>query len=207
MFTARHFAFTLFTATLVTFPIITHADPFFDSFEVPDIDGEIILGPPGMQVTFTGGEAKRVFIPAFYRTGVQSWMIDAGNTGVITFETPVSEVSLWRKDGSAIVASVVTVFDENDAVLGTFNGTLDFVEIHVVVDPLDPRINRIEVQNNAAIVNNYVLIDDFAIEGAEPPPVGCSAVTASGRSSLGAIPLYAAVMGAVVFAFRRRRRR
>ncbi len=135
------------------------------SFEPPDNSlVDFTLGTSPNSVMFAGGEAKIVGIVSLYRTGSYSWMIDEGNTGTITFETPASSVDLWFRDQTSAVNSVLIVFDDTDAIIQTFNGTeTGFASVSITRDPATQTpIGRITLQNNGGTGNGYAVIDDFS---------------------------------------------
>ena len=76
------------------------------SFEFTDTDGEFTLGTSPNSVTFQDGEARSLFQRSLYRTGLNSWMVGSGNTGMITFETPAAEVDFFFKDENLAVQSM-----------------------------------------------------------------------------------------------------
>ncbi|MFN2376036.1 MAG: PQQ-dependent sugar dehydrogenase [Candidatus Binatia bacterium] len=134
------------------------AEDVATSFEFNDLDGSFTLGTSPNSLQFTGGEARTVGNPSLYRTGSNAWMIPAGQTGAVLFESPTRAVSLWFRDASSSVDSVITVFDEEDAALATFGGSTAFQQIDLqVAGP--SRIHRMEVVHNGA--SGHVVVDDF----------------------------------------------
>ena len=97
---------------------------FSTSFEsdAPN-QGDFTLFPTPNSVTFIGGFTQTQFNPSLYHSGSKSFMVNPGigNTATITFETPAASVTLWLIDQSN--TSVLTVFDQNNQVIGTFNAT------------------------------------------------------------------------------------
>jgi hypothetical protein len=127
------------------------------SFEFFDTSGSFTLGTPPRTVTFTGGQAKTVGIESLYRSGLNAWMIDAGDTGEITFETPAADLKLYFRDQTSSVQSILTVFGPGDSELATFDGsTASFQEVEFQ----DSQITRITLQNRGA--TGYTVIDDFS---------------------------------------------
>ena len=138
------------------------------SFEFFDFDGFFEVGTSPDVVTFVGGQAKIILEPDLYHTGHFSWMIDAGNTGTITFETQPTQVTLFLKDGAAAVQSVLTVFDQDDVAIATFNGnTADWTTVDVVVGE-GQTIKTVTVTNNSGVANDYAAIDDFTSDAGDP---------------------------------------
>ncbi|MCZ6523985.1 MAG: hypothetical protein O7A68_08990, partial [Alphaproteobacteria bacterium] len=135
------------------------AGGFSTSFEFTDVSGEFILGEAPNTVTFTGGEAKTVLIPGLYHSGMNAWMVDFGNLGTITFETPVMEVDLWFRDQNSGVNGVLRVFDEFGAEIVMFNGSTTWTNVKVAVSGEEPRIGEIALKNNG--ISGYTVIDDF----------------------------------------------
>jgi len=142
------------------------------SFEFTDTSGEFVLGTSPTSVTFTGGEAKRIFVPSMYHSGMNSWMIDADKTGVVTFETPAAQLELFFRDQSGDVQSIFTAFDASGQVLATFFGTTGWTQVtHSGASP----IARITVVNGApaqgAGQNEYAAVDDFSFTAFESVPL------------------------------------
>jgi len=154
----------------------------FTSFEFEDTDGEFTVGESPITATFLNGEAKSIGAPALYQTGLNSWMVDAGQIGTIEFETPASLVDVWLRDQLPDVDSVMTFFSPGGDVLTTFEG--DFVEwTHVVVDDVGP-IGSITLQNNAG-AGGYTVLDDFGFNAVPAPGavalLGAGAIASSRR--------------------------
>lgn len=158
----RHKNLVVVLATQLALVGAALADDVSTSFEFNDVSGVFSLGNPLHLVTFTGGEAKSVGKFELYHTGLGAWMIDAGNTGTITFEPPVASVDLWFKDQFSTNNGVLTVIDAQDAVIDTFDGSTAWANVVVTVAPGEgnPLIARITLENNGAI--GYSVIDDFA---------------------------------------------
>lgn len=152
------------------------------SFEFTDLDGMFTLGTSPNSVEFQGGQARSVGVTALYKSGLNSWMISSGGTGTILFETPAQSVTFWFRDETASVASVVTAFDEADAVIATFTGTTVFQQ--VVLDQAGPeRIARITVTHNGA--SGRVAVDEFAsCTGVLPGPLADPLPSPIGPSSV-----------------------
>ncbi len=90
-----------------------------------DFEGFIPNTTPGDDITLgttpksatLGGDAFAgvVGIGALYHSGIRAWMIEAGGTGTITFETNAAEVSFWAiQDSGAGGGLVITAFDDDD---------------------------------------------------------------------------------------------
>ena len=119
-------------------------------------------------VTFVNGEAKTVAQPGLYHTGMNSWMIDAGNTGTITFETQPNQVTLFLKDGAAAVQSVLSVFNQDDVEIATFNGNIATWTTVDVMAGAGQTIKTITATNNSGVTNDYIAIDDFTSNASGP---------------------------------------
>jgi glucose/arabinose dehydrogenase len=142
-------------------PGVLSAEDLTTSFEFEDLSGEFTLGDPPLTVTFTGGEAKSVGNFALYHSGFSSFMIGAGNTGTVTFETPAKQVSLFFRDENASVQSVLTLFDTDGIEVGSFNGTdVEWTEVAVTVGEGMAPIGSITLQHNGG--SGYAVIDDFS---------------------------------------------
>ncbi len=137
------------------------------SFEFSDTSGQFILGTSPNTVTFTNGEAKTIGVLSLYHTGSRSWMIDNGKTGTITFETPAAELTLFFRDQGLAVQSVLTLFDTDNQVIRTFNGTsANWTEVNLSMEADGiPAIGSITLQNPG--VTGYAVIDDFSFCAAQ----------------------------------------
>ena len=130
-------------------------------FEFTDTSGEFTRGDAPHTVTFMDGTAERVGILSLYRTGLFSWMVPAGGTGTIVFETPAEQVTLFFRDQSASNAGVLTVFDTMDRVVATFDGSTAFQRVDISVDPsTEDLIDSITLENNGT--TGFSVIDDFS---------------------------------------------
>jgi glucose/arabinose dehydrogenase len=138
------------------------------SFEFTDTSGEFTLGTSPNSVTFTDGEAKQIFVPAMYHSGMNSWMIDAGHAGTIAFETPAAQLELFFRDQSDDVQSVLTAFDASGQVIATVFGTTGWTQ---VTHSGAPPIARITVVNGApaqdAGQDKHAAVDDFSFTAFE----------------------------------------
>lgn len=139
----------------------------FTDFEFEDTDGFFELGNAPTTVQFLNGQAKTIGAPLLYTSGMNAWMIDAGQTGEILFQTQASGVDFWFRDQAPETASVLTFFGADDQVLAQFNGSFTAFQ-HIVVENVGP-IARITLQNNGPFA--YTVIDDFGFT-AVPAPGG-----------------------------------
>jgi len=128
-----------------------------DSFETAPNFGTFTLFSSPNIVTFTGGFTQSQGIPSLYVTGVKSFMVDPGNTGTITFQTPAASVTLWLRDQFSGNPSVLTVFDQNSQVISTTNATAGFVRL-VLPPGCGQFIGSITLQSNGT---GMAVIDDF----------------------------------------------
>ncbi len=139
------------------------------SFEFNDVDGVFTLGTSPNSATFLNGRAQTVGIPGLYRTGSRAWMIPAGVTGTITFESPGESVNLFIRDQFNSNAGVLTVFDTGGAVITTVNATTVYQNVNVTIDPkIDVLIGSITLSNNG--VSGWTVMDSFTYCAA--PPAG-----------------------------------
>lgn len=142
---------------------------FTTSFEFNDSSGEFTRGTPPKTVTFSGGEAKTIAQTQLYRPGgTHSWMVAAGQTGTITFETPASRIRLFFRDQDSSAQSVLTFRDSSGQAVETRNGTTSFVEVELE----DVSIKTITLENNSTSGSNspYAVIDDFSFAAQVAPP-------------------------------------
>lgn len=129
------------------------------SFEFFDTDGEFTLGTSPTSVTFLNGLAQSVGNFSLYASGFNSWMIPAGATGTVEFETPAASVSLFFRDQFASNDGVLTFFDTNGLVVATFNATTAFQNITVESPTKGAPIGSMTLENNGA--SGFSVIDDF----------------------------------------------
>ena len=157
--------------TLLTGVVL--AEDLATSFEFNDLSGEFILGESPLTVTFTGGEAKSIGNFALYHSGTHAWMISAGGTGTITFETPAREINLFLRDESSSVGGVLRVFDDDGLEIDTFASTdANWTEVSITRDPGATPIGSITLVHNGA--TGHTVIDDFsfcAVEGGLDDPI------------------------------------
>ena len=160
---AKFFSFTAIAIIVFAISINSYGDDLATSFEFDDTSGEFTLGTSPQSATFTGGEAKSVGNFDLYHTGFRSWMIESGNAGSITLETPSQKVNLFFRDASSGVGSVLTLLDVNGQEVATFNGTeTDWREVDITLESEAPRIKSITLANNDTSLGNYTVIDDFS---------------------------------------------
>ena len=159
----RCLSLVLVTFLIVTIPTNSFGNDVSSSFEFNDVSGDFTLGSSPITARFQGGEAKVIGVGELYHTGMNSWMIDSGNTGTISFETPVKKVSLYLRDQTSSVASELTVSDENGDMVSQFMGTdTDWTSIDITVGEMSPGISTITLVNNGTGIDNYTVIDDFS---------------------------------------------
>jgi len=135
-----------------------YGQEFFEDFESAPNLGDFTRFPAPNSVTFTGGFTQSQGQPGLYHSGIKSFMVNLGigNTATITFdETPAASVTLWLRDQSN--TSVLTVFDQNDQVISTFNATTSFVQVNVSPE-CGKSVGSITLQNNGT---GMAVIDDF----------------------------------------------
>lgn len=138
------------------FPVFSGS--FSTNFEFSNSTGSFTLTQEPDTVTFTNGVAKSVGVFSLYRSGSNSWMIDAGETGTIEFSSPAESVTLFFKDQDASINSILRIFDAEGNELNRFDGTTGWT----TVTHSDSPVFRITLQNNGA--SGYAVIDDFSAE-------------------------------------------
>jgi glucose/arabinose dehydrogenase len=160
-----------------------NAEDLSTSFEFNDLSGEFTLGDPPLTVTFSGGEAKSVGNFDLYHTGTHAFMVDVGGTGMISFETPAEQVTLFFRDEESSVGSVLTVFDTDNVEISSFNGTeVSWTEVSITVEDGSLPIGSITLVHNGG--TGYTVIDDFSfcaagnggLDDPIPAPIEDSAV-------------------------------
>ncbi len=127
----------------------------FTNFQTAPNFGDFTLFPSPNSVTFTGGFTQTQSIPSLYHSGSKSFMVTQGNTATITFETPDASVTLWLIDQSN--TSVLTVRDQNNQVISTFNATTSFVQVNIVPG-CGQSVGSMTLQNNGT---GMAVVDDF----------------------------------------------
>ena len=144
---------------------VAAANDVVTSFEFTDLSGQFTLGTPPNQATFTNGQAKSVMMFGLYHAGFNSWMVDEGDLGVVTFSTPAESVDFWFRD-QLFVGSTLTVLDVNGNAIDTIVGSA--VWQHVVEGSAANPVGSITLQN--VVGNGYAVIDDFTY--CALPPLG-----------------------------------
>lgn len=158
-------AFCLLCASAAT------AQDIVTGFEFNDTSGEFVLGVAPETATFMGGEAKSIGVLSLYHGGVRSWMIDAGGTGTIDFETPAAALVFFFRDQTSDVDSLLTATDSSGQVLAAFAGT------HTAWTRVDlsgaAPVARITLVNNATpgAQGRYAVIDDLSSTAFESVPL------------------------------------
>lgn len=146
----------------------SRADTVSTSFETSP-PGDFTIGTAPITATFTGGTAKTVGNFALYHSGTHSWHVSAGQTAVISFETPAREIRLFFRNAPGGGPSEVRVIDSNGAVLMSATGTQAFQQ--VVVNDLpagQALIDRIEVQHSGGGLAADVVVDDVSFTAEIP---------------------------------------
>ena len=133
-----------------------YGQDFFTNFQTAPNLGDFTLFSSPNSVTFTGGFTQTQGILSLYHSGTKSFMVTQGNTATITFETPAASMTLWLIDQSN--TSVLTVFDQNSQVIGTFNATTSFVQVNVSPG-CGQSVGSMTLRNNGS---GMAVIDDFA---------------------------------------------
>jgi len=129
------------------------------SFEFLDLSGAFTLGTSPLTATFTNGQAKSIMAFSLYKTGTNSWMVDSGDTGTVTFGSPPSRVQFCFRDQDPTVQSTLTVRDPMGGVLFSAGGTsAGFTPVDV-----SGPIGSVELQNNSGQADRYTVIDDMIV--------------------------------------------
>lgn len=133
-------------------------DDGFTSFEFADADGfEVGIAP--FTVDFQGGAAASRGDPALYTDGTFSWALEAGIDGVITFDTPVSTLSLFQRAVTLGDVALISVYDTAGVLITAAIPIDSFVELLVERDPDagDSLIGSVEV----VVASGEVVVDSF----------------------------------------------
>lgn len=112
-------AITIVAALLST--SLAAANEVATSFEFNDASGSFTLGTPPETVTFAGGIAGPA--PGLTVTGANAWMISPGQTGTITFNTPVETCELFFRDEFAGSPSQIDVIDTTGGTVLSVTGS------------------------------------------------------------------------------------
>lgn len=152
----------------------------FTDFEFTDTDGFFTIGTPPISADFLNGAAQTIGAPLLYHSGMNSWMINTGQTGEILFDTPAALVDLWLRDQTDDAASVLTFFAPDDSVLAQFNGATSAFQ-HITVEGVGS-IARITLENTGATFG-YTVIDDFGFNTI-PAPSGAALMGLAGLALL-----------------------
>ena len=145
------------------------ANEIITSFEFSDLSGSFTIGAPPKSATFANGIAASVGVLSLYHSGQNAWMITAGQTGTVSFETPADQVELWVIDEIASSPSILTAHDTGSGFLATINVTTTFQKITFDATALGANIGSIKLQNNGA--NGLSAIDDFTYCAAVGAPI------------------------------------
>ncbi|WOO39641.1 hypothetical protein [Rubellicoccus peritrichatus] len=134
---------------------------FFTSF-----DGSFgnELGTGDTVAVFDVGFSGVLGIGHLYHSGSFAWNVNAGQTGVITFDRPASVVAFWA--GSSDGGAVIQVFDRDNNVIDQVEGlptnisgnNADFFEFNANNLGATDGIARITLNNNTS---SFASIDDF----------------------------------------------
>jgi len=143
---------------------VAYGQDFFSNFQTAPNLGDFTLFPSPNSVTFTGGFTQTQGNFSLYHSGTKSFMVTQGNTATITFETPAASVTLWLIDQSN--SSVLTVRDQNNQVISTFNATTSFVQVNVSPE-CGKSVGSMTLQNNG---NGMAVIDDFGFTAGQAGP-------------------------------------
>jgi len=152
--------------------LIFYADPaaaidLTTSFEFNDSSDSFTLGDAPNTIVFSNGEAKSIGVLSLYHSGSRSWMIDDGNTGVITFTTPARELSFFIRSAANNTGDL-RVYDSNDQLISTDNSTQNWLAITITISEGEPGIGKVEFQHTAG--SSYVVLDDFIYTAEVPLP-------------------------------------
>lgn len=151
----------------LSMPARAHLEFFLTSFE--DVSsGDFSIGSAPLTATFTGGQAQRVGIGAYYKTGSHSWHVPAGGNSVVTFATPADQVDFWVRDTVDAAASSYRVYDTSNILLREGTGTQDFVNVVVTQGGGQSRIARVEFSSAGG---GDTVVDDFSFAANEDPIV------------------------------------
>ncbi len=149
---------SIVTIFAIAMPLqIARADTVSTSFENLGA-GTISIGMSPFTATFTNGNAMTVGNPAFYRTGSWSWHVSQGVTGLITLETPASNVDLWVKETPG-GAGEVRAIDTGGATIATLQVSGAFQNFLVTRTATETLIASVEYQNTGTA---DVVMDDFS---------------------------------------------
>lgn len=158
----------------------------FTSFEFTDLDG-FTLGAGNQLAQFTGGRAQIIGIPNLYHSGSFAWMLNGGETGVVTF-TGLS-ASVIEFFGASINGPVtVNAYSPTNALIDSLNITdANFgANMNDFSNPLSfsgvGSIGRIELTANAGGANR-VSIDSFGFS-VVPEPASAGVLTLAGAAIL-----------------------
>lgn len=105
-------------------------------------------------VTFSGDAfSDTVGNQALYSAGLYAWMVNAGGTGTIDFETPGASVTFMGRAAQSGGDTVITAFDSQDAEIDSVTLTGGFEQVQ-----FSGGVARIEVVNNGSGMNS---VDEF----------------------------------------------
>jgi len=131
----------------------------------------IVIGSSPITATFTGGLSQTVGNGTLYHSGLYSWHVNANNTGTVIFESDARAVEFWFRDAPGAASSEVRIFDENNTLLLTTNGTQVYAMVSLSRNMGESLITRVEVEN---IGGADTVVDDFSFS-ADAPAMGFDA--------------------------------
>jgi glucose/arabinose dehydrogenase len=125
----------------------------------------IVIGSSPITATFTGGLSQTLGNGALYHSGLFSWHVNANNTGTVIFESNARAVEFWFRDAPGAASSEVRIFDENNTLLLTTNGTQVYAMVSLSRNMGESLITRVEVENMGGA---DTVVDDFSFSADAP---------------------------------------
>ena len=108
---------------------------------------------------FSGGISQSVGNFSLYHSGARAWMIASAGVGTIQFQRPASLAQFWGRDSASTVDGLVTLYGEDDQVLGTVD--LERPSWTFVDFTGQGLIDRITLENVNGALGSWTVIDDF----------------------------------------------
>ncbi len=163
-FVERGARFAVILSCIITSSAV--ADTVSTSFET-DPMGDFALGVSPITATFQNGNAQSVGNPALYVSGSHSWHVRPNTTGLITFETPASEVEFFFRNAPGAGPSEAHLIDVDDNIISTTAGAQNFINVTVARNDGETLIDRVEIRNMGSagdvVVDNFTFTANAAV--------------------------------------------
>ena len=147
------------------------------SFEFRGEASGFTLGESPELISFSGGEAQSIGVLSLYHSGSNAWMINSGEAGTISFETPAAELHFFIRNQEAGTGGLVRILDEaGNTLLEQAATDAEWTEVNFSAGNGDPAAASVEYLNQGS--SGFAVLDDFEYSaltltgpGDEPVPL------------------------------------